>query len=57
MGWITKEKGTFAMNNDNRDNGAHSGSLILAGVEPVESIEDLIRQRGFFDTVETDDKG
>ena len=45
------------MNNDNRDNGAHSGSLILAGVEPVESIEDLIRQRGFFDTVETDDKG
>jgi hypothetical protein len=45
------------MNNDNRDNGAYSISLILAGIEPVESIEELLRQRGFFDSTESDEKG
>jgi hypothetical protein len=44
------------MNSDNRETGAHSVSLILAGLEPIESIEEILKKRGFFDNVETSDK-
>lgn len=42
------------MNNENRDVMAHLNSPILSGVETIESIEDLLRKRGFFDTAETE---
>jgi hypothetical protein len=45
------------MHSKDRDTGAHSQDLILAGVEPVESIEDMLRERGFFDSVKPDNKG
>ncbi len=45
------------MNNENRDVMAHSGSAVLTGMEAVETIEELLRKRGFFDTAETEEQG
>ncbi len=45
------------MHNDEHDEAVHSGALAVAEPEPIESIEELIRKRGFFGAVETDDKG
>jgi len=44
------------MNNENAEVAAYLGSPVLAGLEPVESIQDLLKKRGFFEPVETDDK-
>jgi hypothetical protein len=38
------------MYNDN-NTAAQSRDLILAGGEPIESIEDLLRKCGFFDAI------
>lgn len=46
-------KVTTAMYNDDHDGGAHSRD---SGVTRIESIEDLLRSRGFFDTAELDQK-
>jgi hypothetical protein len=45
-------KGTSTMYQDN-DNAAHSSDL---GVPKIESIEDLLKKRGFFDTFEREMK-
>ena len=45
------------MHNEDRDEAAHSGALAVAEPEPIESIEDILRKRGFFGEVETHEKG
>jgi len=46
-------KGTSSMHNDDYNAAAHSRDLNPA---KIESIEDLLRSRGFFDTAERDKK-
>ena len=53
---IQRKRGTHNMNNDNREAGAQSISLILAGIEPIESIEEILKKRGFFDSAESSDR-
>ena len=43
------------MNNENRD-AATNRSPVLTGAEPVESIEELLRKRGFFDPIKPEEK-
>jgi hypothetical protein len=38
------------MRNDDHVSGANSQDLDPIGAEPVASIEDLLRERGFFDS-------
>jgi len=45
------------MNSKDNNNGANSQDLILNGTERVESIEELLRERGFFDSATPDKKG
>jgi hypothetical protein len=45
------------MHSNDNDSGAKSQDLSLPGVERIESIEELLRERGFFDSVKPDNKG
>jgi hypothetical protein len=41
---------------DDDSRGTHSQDLILGGVEPIETIEDLLRKCDFFDSVAPKDR-
>jgi len=45
------------MHSKDNDNGARSQDLSRSGAERIESIEELLRERGFFDSVKPENKG
>lgn len=45
------------MHSKTNDNGAKSQDLNRPRNERIESIEELLRERGFFDSVKTENKG
>jgi hypothetical protein len=45
------------MHTKDNDSGANSQDPSLSGVQRVESIEELLRERGFFDSVKPEKKG
>lgn len=54
-GWANHPKGKL-MNTKDQNSGTPSQEMNLAGSEPIKSIEDLLRERGFFDSVKPENK-